>query len=101
MHNLFVFLVVFDDSKNSFNNKPVETNISQYFSVFLLLDPFCTWTILLIAPPPDFSAEYVKDLNFASSCPFFTAYCSDFRYETNGIFMLGVGFFFFRQISTL
>ena len=28
------------------------------------------------------------------------AYCSDFRYESNGIFVLGVGFFFFRQIST-
>ena len=27
-------------------------------------------------------------------------YCSDFRYESNGIFMLGVGFFFFRQVST-
>ena len=27
-------------------------------------------------------------------------YCSDFRYESNGIFVLGVGFFFFRQIST-
>ena len=26
--------------------------------------------------------------------------CSDFRYESNGIFVLGVGFFFFRQIST-
>ena len=25
-------------------------------------------------------------------------YCSDFRYESNGIFVLGVGFFFFRQI---
>ena len=28
------------------------------------------------------------------------SYCSDFRYESNGIFVLGVGFFFFRQIST-
>ena len=27
-------------------------------------------------------------------------YCSDFRNESNGIFVLGVGFFFFRQIST-
>ena len=27
-------------------------------------------------------------------------YCSDFRYESNGIFVLGVGFFFFRQNST-
>ena len=27
-------------------------------------------------------------------------FCSDFRYESNGIFVLGVGFFFFRQIST-
>ena len=27
-------------------------------------------------------------------------FCSDFRYEINGIFELGVGFFFFRQIST-
>ena len=27
-------------------------------------------------------------------------YCSDFRYESDGIFVLGVGFFFFRQIST-
>ena len=26
--------------------------------------------------------------------------CSDFRYESNGIFVLRVGFFFFRQIST-
>ena len=26
--------------------------------------------------------------------------CSDFRYESNGRFVLGVGFFFFRQIST-
>ena len=26
--------------------------------------------------------------------------CSDFRYESNGKFVLGVGFFFFRQIST-
>ena len=26
-------------------------------------------------------------------------FCSDFRYENNGIFVLGVGFFFFRQIS--
>ena len=26
-------------------------------------------------------------------------YCSDFRCESNGIFVLGVGFFFFRQIS--
>ena len=31
-------------------------------------------------------------------CPIF--YCSDFRYESKGIFVLGVGFFFFRQIST-
>ena len=23
-------------------------------------------------------------------------FCSDFRYESNGIFVLGVGFFFFR-----
>ena len=29
-----------------------------------------------------------------------TAYCSDFRYESNELFVLGVGFFFFRQIST-
>ena len=28
------------------------------------------------------------------------AYCSDFRYESYEIFVLGVGFFFFRQIST-
>ena len=28
------------------------------------------------------------------------SFCSDFRYESNGIFVLGVGFFFFRQIST-
>ena len=27
-------------------------------------------------------------------------FCSDFRYESNGIFVLGWGFFFFRQIST-
>ena len=27
-------------------------------------------------------------------------YCSDFRYESNGIFVLVVGFFFIRQIST-
>ena len=27
-------------------------------------------------------------------------FCSDFRYESNGIFELGVVFFFFRQIST-
>ena len=27
-------------------------------------------------------------------------YCSDFRYKSNGIFVLRVGFFFFRQIST-
>ena len=26
-------------------------------------------------------------------------FCSDFRYESNGIFVLGVGFFF-KQIST-
>ena len=26
--------------------------------------------------------------------------CSDFRYESNGIFVLGWVFFFFRQIST-
>ena len=26
--------------------------------------------------------------------------CSDFRYDSDGIFVLGVGFFFFRQIST-
>ena len=25
-------------------------------------------------------------------------YCSDFRYESNGIFVLGMSFFFFRQI---
>ena len=31
---------------------------------------------------------------------FFWDYCSDFRYDSNGIFVLGVGFFF-RQISTL
>ena len=29
----------------------------------------------------------------------FVCYCSDFRYESNGIFVLGVSFFFFRQIS--
>ena len=29
----------------------------------------------------------------------YNAYCSDFRYESNGIFVLGVGFFF-RQTST-
>ena len=28
------------------------------------------------------------------------SYYSDFRYESNGIFVLGVVFFFFRQIST-
>ena len=28
------------------------------------------------------------------------SFCSDFRYESNGIYVLGVGFFFFRQIST-
>ena len=27
------------------------------------------------------------------------SFCSDFRNKTNGIFVLGVGFFFFRQIS--
>ena len=27
-------------------------------------------------------------------------YCSDFRYESDGIIVLEVGFFFFRQIST-
>ena len=27
-------------------------------------------------------------------------FCSEFRYESNGIFVLGVAFFFFRQIST-
>ena len=26
--------------------------------------------------------------------------CSDFRNESDGIFVVGVGFFFFRQIST-
>ena len=31
---------------------------------------------------------------------FLPTFCSDFRYESNGIFVLGVGFFFFRQIST-
>ena len=30
----------------------------------------------------------------------FRSYCSDFRYESNGIFVLGVGVFFFRQILT-
>ena len=29
-----------------------------------------------------------------------TVFCSDFQYESNGIFVLGVSFFFFRQIST-
>ena len=28
------------------------------------------------------------------------AYCSEFRYDSNGIFVLGVGFFFLKQIST-
>ena len=28
------------------------------------------------------------------------SYCSNFCNERNGIFVLGVGFFFFRQIST-
>ena len=30
----------------------------------------------------------------------FPSCCSDFRYKSNGIFVLGVCFFFFRQIST-
>ena len=32
-----------------------------------------------------------------SNCP---DNCFDFRYENNGMLVLGVGFFFFRQIST-
>ena len=47
--------------------------------------------------------EKVQD-NFVHQTKFHTRmtsiYCSDFRYESNGIFVLGVGFFFFRQIST-
>ena len=42
----------------------------------------------------------LSDWLFLLECQFFVAYCSDFRYESNGIFVLGVGFFFFRQIST-
>ena len=38
-------------------------------------------------------------LHMLRSFPF-VFYCSDFRYESKGIFVLGVRFFFFRQIST-
>ena len=40
------------------------------------------------------------NIGFLLSCSTVLSYCSDFRYESNGIFVLGVGFFFFRQIST-
>ena len=38
--------------------------------------------------------------NALSATVFESTNCSDFRYESNGIFVFGVGFFFFRQIST-
>ena len=36
----------------------------------------------------------------STSRPVNINYSSDFRYEVNEIFVLGVGFFFFSQVST-
>ena len=44
--------------------------------------------------------ELHKKSNRSIFIDFSMHFCSDFRYESNGIFVLGVGFFFFRQIST-
>ena len=57
----------------------------------------CLMTISLIG-----FFQVVSYINYIDQCePIMEAiYCSDFRYESNGIFVLGVGFFFFRQIST-
>ena len=38
--------------------------------------------------------------NTMKKTDYWKSYCSDFRKESNGLFVLGVGFFFFRQIST-
>ena len=35
-------------------------------------------------------------LNGFKVCSLVDNYCSDFRYESNGIFVLGVGFFFLQ-----
>ena len=43
-----------------------------------------------------FFFDYLVQLWKSNAC----FYCFNFRYESNGIFVLGVGFFFFRQIST-
>ena len=43
----------------------------------------------------DFLLKFLSNLLFLLN----SANCSDFRYESNRIFVLGVGFFF-RQIST-
>ena len=40
------------------------------------------------------------DFFFNFTCKIAVTCCSDFRYESNGILVRGVGFFFFRQIST-
>ena len=47
-----------------------------------------------------FLFESKKSLSFKVQNEETVDYYSDFRYESNGIFVLGVGFFFFRQIST-
>ena len=46
------------------------------------------------------SGHSSSDLLRTVLCQFYIYYCSDFRYESNGILVLGVGFFLFRQIST-
>ena len=53
--------------------------------------------IFYCIPDPIF---YTQERNHTDCFVWSHVYCSDFRYESNGIFVLGVGFFFFRQIST-
>ena len=53
---------------------------------------------LFLAPHITVQTIENAGINFVFACV--RVFCSDFRYESNGIFVLGVGFFFFRQIST-
>ena len=40
--------------------------------------------------------EYQTKLEVSARSDCRTPFCSDFRYESNGIFVLGVGFFFLQ-----
>ena len=60
MHKLCNFLLFLTNLRKILSISPYKLKKSQCFSVFLLLDPFGTWTILLIAPPPLYIINLVK-----------------------------------------